>query len=160
MSEVRHCGIAAETKVETPEGPMTIRACAGKAIPVLTRNDESAVLFRMMLDVRKVADGHPVLKVTLENGESFRIAPEQIMVQADQQTVAASGLRAGIALLPAFHYPPGYNYRSDGGSECVSDRALKVVKVEPAGTAEVYALGVNQTGCFFLAAGVLCRAED
>lgn len=160
MSDVRHCGIAAETKVETPEGSMTIRACAGKAIPVLTRSDENAILFRMMLEVRKVADDHPVLKVTLENGESFRIAPEQILVQADEQAVAAAGLKAGIALLPAFHYPQGYGYRSDGGAECVSDHALKVVRVEPAGTAEVYALGVNQTGCFFLAAGVLCRAEN
>jgi len=159
MSDVRNCGVAADTKVETPEGSMTIRVCAGKAIPVLSRNAESAVLFRMMQDVRKVADVHPVLRITLENGDSFRVAPEQVLFQADMRPVAASAIKPGTPLMPAFHYPPGYQFNTDGGDERVSDRALKVVRIEPAGTAEVYALGVNQTGCFFLAAGVLCGAE-
>src|SRR5262245_21394365 len=83
MSEVRNCGVAADTKVETPEGSMTVRSCAGKAIPVLSRNADKAILFRMMLDVRKVAEIHPVLKITLENGGSFRVAPEQILYRAD-----------------------------------------------------------------------------
>ena len=41
-------------KVETPEGSMTIRVCAGKAIPVLSQNADHVVLFRMMRDVRKI----------------------------------------------------------------------------------------------------------
>ena len=159
MSQVQNCGLAAETKVETPEGSMTIRACAGKAIPVLSRNEESSVLFRMMLEVRKVADAHPVLKITLETGEAFRVAGEQIFLGPDLQPVRASALRVGSPLLPAFHYPSGYTYQSDAGADCVSERTHKVAKIEPAGTAEVYSLGVNQTGCFFLAAGVLCQAE-
>ena len=47
----------------------------------------------------------------------------------------------------------------DGGGEGTSDRALKVAGVEAAGTADTYALGVNETASFFLAAGVLCQAE-
>jgi hypothetical protein len=159
MSEVRNSGVAADTKVETPEGSMTIRICAGKAIPVLTRNEENAILFRMMLDVRKIAEGHPVLKVTLENGSAFRVAPEQVLYLADRRTLPASRVQVGAALLPAFHYPAGYQYRTDAGAELVSDQTLRVAKVEPAGTAEIYALSVHETGCFFLAAGVLCQAD-
>lgn len=159
MSEVLRCGVAADTKVETPEGSMTVRACAGKAIPVLTRNAENQILFRMMREVRKVADAHPVLAVTLESGESFRVAPEQILFSADMQPIPASQLKEGAALMPAFHFPAGYQYRTDGGEERVSDHALKITRIQPGGTAEIYALGVNQTACFFLAAGVLCEAE-
>lgn len=159
MSEVLRCGVAADTKVETPEGSMTVRACAGKAIPVLTRNAENQVLFRMMRDVRKVADAHPIVAVTLETGESFRVAPEQVLFGADMHPIPASQLAEGVGLMPAFHFPAGYRYRADEGDERVSDRALRVARVEPGGTAEVYALGVNQTACFFLAAGVLCEAE-
>jgi hypothetical protein len=159
MGDLHNCGVAAETKVETPEGPMTIRACAGKSIPVLTRNAENQILFRMMLDVRKIADQHHVLKITLETGDAFRVAPEQLLLRADMTPVVASRVTPGLGLFPAFHYPLGYRFLSDGGEERTSERALKVAKVQSGGTAEVYALGVNETGCFFLAAGVLCRAE-
>lgn len=159
MSDIRNCAIAGDTKVETPEGSMTIKSCAGKAIPVLTRTPDSAILFRMMRDVRKVAEEHPVLRITLETGASFRVAPEQLLVQADGQTIPAAAAQPGTALLPAFHYPTGYAYTADNGEARVSDRALKIRSVEPAGAAEVYTLGVNQTGAFFLAAGVLLQAE-
>ena len=139
---------------------MTVRTCSGKAIPVLSRNADNAILFRMMLDVRKVAEIHLVLKITLESGPSFRVAPEQVLFRADMKPIAASAIAAGIGLMPAFHYPAGYRYNADGGGERTSDHALTVAKVEPAGTAEVYAIRVNQTGCFFLAAGVLCQAEN
>lgn len=159
MSEIITCGLAAETKVETPEGSLTIRTCAGKAIPVLTHNEEGEHLFRMMLDVRKVADAHPVLKITMANGASFRVAGEQMLYTPDLKLIAAAKIGAGTALYPAFHYPAGYQYQVDAGGEAISDAAVHVKQVEPAGTAELYALGVHQTGCFFLAAGVLCRGD-
>lgn len=138
---------------------MTIRACAGKGIPVLSKNDDGAVLFRMMRDVRKILDAHAVLRVTLENGASFRVAPEQILYRADERPVAASSLVPGAPLLPAFSYPRAYEYRTDEGEDRTSDQALKVLRVEAGGEAELYAFEVNQTGRFFLAAGVLCAAE-
>lgn len=159
MSDLRHCGLAADTKIETPEGSMTIRACAGKAIPVLSRDGELRLLFRMMLDVRPVAESHPIVRITLENGDSFRAAPEQELFRADGAAVAARDLAPGMALLPAFHYPQGYEYRTDAGESRVSERSLAVRAVAADGTAEVYSLGVKDTGVFFVAAGVLCRAE-
>ena len=33
----------------------------------------------MMLDVRQVADQQPVLRITLDTGESFRVGPEQVL---------------------------------------------------------------------------------
>jgi hypothetical protein len=161
MSEtgLQRCGLAADTKVETPEGSMAIRTCAGKSIPVLSRNAAGEILFRMMREVRKVADAHPVLKVTLVNGESFRVAPEQIIFLADSIPLPAARLTAGMHLFPAFHYPRGYEFQADDGQTQTSDRSQKVARVEAGSAAEVYALGVNETACFFLAAGILCSAD-
>jgi len=153
------CGLAAETKVETPEGPMTIRTVAGKPIPVLSLNQEGAILFRMVTNARKLAEQQPVLKVTLETGHSFRVAPSQVFLTDAMARVAATSLAAGVRLKPAFHYPRGYHYRTDAGEEVESPCSLQVAAVEPGGNADIYSFGVHQTGCFFLTAGVLCEAE-
>lgn len=159
MSDATPCGLAAETRVETPEGPMVIRTIAGKSVPVLSLNEQGAILFRMMTNVRKVAEQQPVVKVTLETGQSFRVAPSQLLLTRAMESIAASSLTPGIWLKPAFHYPEGYRYRSDGDAEVESRSALRVTAAEPGGAADIYAFGVHQTGRFFLTAGVLCQAE-
>jgi hypothetical protein len=157
----RVCGLAAETKVETPEGAMAIRTVAGKSIAVFSREPSGRVRFRMMQNARKVGEQQPVLKLTLRNGQSFRVAPEQVLFKKGLVECRADALQVGDALEPAFTYPEGYQFRSDPeGGEHTSDASLHVASIEAAGTADVYSLGVNQTGCFFLTAGVLCRAES
>jgi len=153
------CGLAPETKVETPEGPMALRAASGKAIPVLTRDRAGKVVFRMMRNARKIADRHQTLQIVLENGAAVRVAPEQLFYRADGSLVPAAALRPGTGLLPAFHYPEGYVYRTDAGDEVRSTRSLAVVRVQPSGESELYAVAVRETGCLFLSAGVLCKAE-
>ncbi len=155
------CGLAAETKVETPEGALAIRTVAGKAIAVFTREANGRVRFRMMQNVRKIADQQPVLKLTLETGQSFRVTPEQVLFKSGLVECSADALQAGDALEPAFTYPQGYKFRVDQNrGEQESGACLRVAHIEPGGSADVYALGVNQTGCFFLTAGVLCKAEE
>jgi phage terminase large subunit-like protein len=152
------CGLAADTKVETPEGAMAIRAVAGKAIAVFTR-EQGRVRFRLMQNVRKVAEQQPVLRITLENGHSFRVAPYQVLFKKGMVECPASALEPGDALEPAFTYPEGHRFRDDAdGGERDSDASLRIGAVAAGGTADVYTLGVNQTGCFFLTAGVLCKA--
>jgi hypothetical protein len=152
------CGLAAETKVETPEGAMTIRSVAGKNVSVFTR-EEGRVRFRRMLDVRKVAEQQPVLELTLETGESFRVAPEQVLYKKGMIECRADQLRAGDELEPAFHYPELYEFKDDSsGAMEVSGASLRVTAVGNGGVADVFTLSVNQTGCFFVSAGVLCRA--
>lgn len=157
----RECGLAAETKVETPEGALAVRTLVGKSIAVFSRDRTARVRFRMMQNVRKVGEQEPVLKVTLHTGQSFRVAPEQVLFKKGLVECRADALQVGDALEPAFTYPDGYRYMSDRDrDQQTSDASLHVTQIEAAGTADIYSLGVNQTGCFFLTAGVLCKAES
>lgn len=153
-------GLAADAKVETPEGAMTAKGVAGKAIPVFARDESGRVRFRMVVNARKVAEAQPVLKISLENGGSFRVAPTQVLFRKGMEEVAASALQAGDELVAAFHYPEGYGYRDDASAEDrLSAEAWRVVSVEPAGEADLYRFGVGKAGNFFFSAGVLGKAE-
>jgi len=154
------CAVAADTKLETPEGPMAIRAAAGKAIAVFTRDPRGRTRFRMMHDVRRVAEQQPVLAIKLENGAVFRVGPEQVLYVAGMIERRADALHAGDALEPIFHYPTDYQYRDDiHGGERTSTASLRIVALETGGAADLYALRVHPTGCFFVTAGVLCKAD-
>jgi hypothetical protein len=153
------CAVAANTKVETPEGGLTIKSLAGKAVAVFTRDGDGRVRFRMMHDIRKSAEQQPVLKITLENGMSFRVGSEQTLFKKGMVEVRAAALRVGDALVPAFHLPEGYRFRVDGSNEeRESTASLRVTAIESDGTADLYTFGVDKTGCFFVSAGVLCKA--
>jgi len=155
------CALAADTKVETPEGGLTVRSIAGKAVAVFTREPPGRVRFRMMQNVRKTAEQQPVLKITIENGQSFRVAPQQVLFKKGMIECRADGLQRGDALEPAFHYPPEYRFHADAnGGEQRSDASWRVSGVEPGGTADIYTFAVNKTGSFFLSAGVLCKADE
>jgi len=157
--EMADCAIAADTKVETPEGALTIKSLAGKAVAVFTRDRDGRVRFRMMLDINKLAEQQPVLKITLENGMSFRVAPEQVLFKKGMVEVRADALRVGDELVPTFSFREGYRFREDGsGAERESAASLRVSAMEPGETADLYTFAVNKTGCFFVSAGVLCKA--
>jgi hypothetical protein len=154
------CALAAETKLETPEGPLTVRGLAGKSVPVFTRDDSGRVRFRMMHNIRKVAEQVPVLKITLETGRALRVAPDQVLYRKGMAEARAADLRGDDGLEPMFHYPDGYGYLdSKTGTERTSERAVRVAHVEDGGTADLYAVAVAGPGCFFVAAGVLCKGE-
>lgn len=154
------CAIAADTKLETPEGPMMAKNVVGKTIPVFTRESDGRIRFRMIINARKVAEQQPVLKIVLETGGSFRVAPEQVLFKKGMIECRADELRAGDDLEPAFHYPQGYEFQNDlTQTQEVSRQAWKTINVEPDGTADIYSLGVRETGCFMLSAGVLAKGE-
>ncbi|MBI3785436.1 MAG: hypothetical protein HY270_18745 [Deltaproteobacteria bacterium] len=159
MNEVV-CALAPETKIETPEGALTVKTVAGKPISVFTREPSGRVRFRRVLDAHKTSDQQPVLKVTLDNGASFRVGREQVLYRKGMLECRADDLAVGDQLEPAFHFPEGYQFHSDTGEGLsLSPGGWRVTKTEPGGVADLYSLGVNQTGCFFLAAGVLCKAD-
>lgn len=154
------CALAADTKLETPEGALTVRGLAGKSVAVFTREPSGRVRFRMMLDVRKLAEQQPTLRIALDNGHSFRVGPSQILFKKGMAECRADALKPGDELVPAFSYPEAYAYRDDrSGAERISQGSIRVAGVEPDGSADLYTLGVNQTGCFFLSAGILCKAD-
>src|SRR5437879_5099291 len=110
------CGLAAETKVETPEGGLAIRTVAGKAIAVFTREETGHVRFRMMENVRRIAEQQPVVTLTLETGHTFRVAPYQMMFKAEMVECRADQLQVGDVLQAAFHYPQGYRFHDEAGA--------------------------------------------
>jgi intein/homing endonuclease len=147
--------IAADTKLETPEGPLTIKTVGASPTSVMTRTDDGMVRFAMTTDVRKVADAQPVLRITLENGRALRVAADQILLRDGLQEVRAGDLRPGDELLSNFAFPSGYEYRTDGGETRVSNGTVKVAAVEPGGDADLYSLKVPRTNRFVFSSGVI-----
>jgi hypothetical protein len=153
------CAVAADTKLETPEGPLTMRTVAKTPCSVMTRTDEGKTRFHMTKDARVVGEAQPTLRITLENGLSFRVGENQILFREGMEEVRASDVQPRDQLMSAFAFPPGYVYRTDDGEERTSQGTVGVQSVEPAGAADVYGFRVNCTGRFVFSAGVLGRAE-
>jgi hypothetical protein len=154
------CSIAADTKLETPEGPLTIKTVGGSPTSVMTRTDDGLVRFAMSTDVHKVAEARPVLRIVLDNGRAFRVGADQILLAGPEpHEVRAGDLRAGDALLGAFVFPLGYAYRTDAGEERLSQGTVAVTAVEPSGEADIYSLKVPRTGRFVFASGAIGKAE-
>ena len=153
------CAVAADTKLETPEGPLTIKTVGASPTSVMTRTDDGVVRFAMSSDVRKFADAQPVLRITLENGRALRVGASQVLLAHDLREVAAAALRPGDELLNAFAFPPGYEYRNDDGVTRVSNGGVAVLRVEAAGDADLYSLKVARTGRFVFSSGLIGKAE-
>ena len=154
------CAIAADTKLETPEGGLTAKTLARKTAPVFTLENGRA-RFRMLSEASVVAESAPVVLVSLDTGASFRVGPDQIVFKSGMVECRAADLQVGDALVPPFAYAPGYVFRDDAtGEERTSDGSVKVAAVEHGGEAPMYRFAVNVTGTFFVAAGVLCKAAS
>lgn len=154
------CALAGDTKIETPEGALTVKSVAGKAVAVFTRDQNGRTRFRMIRDARKVADQQPVLKITMENGLSFRVGGAQLLYKRGMVEARADAIVVGDELEAAFHFPSGYRFRDDTrGDERESSGAWRVAGVEPGGAADLYSFAVHKTERVFLSAGVLAKAD-
>jgi len=150
--------IAADTKLETPEGPITAKTVLKSPTAVMTRTDDGAIRFAMTTP-GETTPAQPVLRITLENGKSFVVGRAQILLRKGMAPVAASDLRPGDRLEAVFVFPAGYVYKTDAGAEVESDGMIGVVAVEPAGEADVHAMAVARTGRFAFSAGALGVAD-
>jgi hypothetical protein len=153
-----NCAVASDTKLETPEGPLTVKTVGASPTSVMTRTDDGQVRFAMTTEVVKVAEAQPVVRIALENGRALRVGPAQLLLKAGLEEVRASALRPGDELLNAFAFPAGYEYRTDDGQSRTSNGTVTVVGVEPAGEADLFSLKVARTGRFVFSAGVVGRA--
>lgn len=152
------CALAADTKLETPEGPLTVRTVGASPTPVMVRGADGRVRFAMSRDVRITASAQPVLRITLDNGRAVRLGAAQVLLGPDGAERRAGDLEAGDALLSAFAFPVGYAYRADGGAERVSDGCVRVASIADGGTADLYGLAVGPGIPFVLSCGLLGRA--
>jgi hypothetical protein len=155
----RACVVAADTKLETPEGPLTMRTVAKTPCSVLTRTDHGQVRFHMTKGAEQIGAAEPVIRVRLANGLSLRVGSEQVFYADGMREVRAADLKPGDELVGIFAFPAGYAYRTDDGREEVSKGTVAVSGVAPDGEADVFTFRVNQTGRFAFSAGVLGKAD-
>lgn len=152
--------IASDTKLETPEGPLTIKTVGNSPTAVMTRADDGSIRFAMSTDVRKVGEAQPVLRIALENGRALRVAPDQILLREGLAETRAADLRAGDELLNAFAFPAGYEYLTDAGEARVSNGTVRIKAIEPGGDADLYSLRIPRTGRFVFSSGVIGKADQ
>jgi hypothetical protein len=125
----------------------------------MTRTDEGTIRFHMTKEARVLGEAQPTLRITLENGLTFRVGENQVLFKEGMQEVRAAEIRPQDSLLSAFAFPAGYEFRTDDGEERTSDGTIGVRSVEPADAAELYSFRVNRTGRFVFSAGVIGKAE-
>lgn len=157
MSE-EPCAIPATTKLETPEGPLTIETIVKSPASVMTRTDGGEIRFAMMREARKLETAQPLLRVSLAGGRVFRVGLGQILLKKGMKEVPARALQAGDELETVFTFPEGYVYKTDEGCEVTSTGAIRVDTVESDGEGDAYAFGVHRVGRFAFSAGVLGKA--
>ncbi|MBX3027113.1 hypothetical protein KF840_19600 [bacterium] len=151
------CALAADTKLETPEGPLTVKTVGASPTPVMVRID-GRNRFAMSRDVRLVAAAQPVLRIALENGRALRLGADQVLLGPAGSERRAGDLQAGDALLCAFAFPVGYAYRTDDGEARVSDGCVSVASIADGGSADLYSLAVGSGAPLVLACGLVGRA--
>ncbi len=146
--------IAFNTKLETPEGPFTVKTVLKSPTAVMTRTDSGEVRFAMAKP-GEVTENQAVLAIVLENGRSLRVGAAQVLLKKGMVEVAAKDLKAGDRLETVFSFPAGYVYKTDAGDEVESDGCVAVRSVGPGGEADVHSLSVDLTGRFAFSSGVL-----
>jgi hypothetical protein len=135
------CAVAADTKLETPEGPLTIKTVGASPTSVMTVNDDGAVRFALSTEVHKVADAQPVLRITLENGRALRVGAEQVLLKAGREARAPPPAPATSCSTTS---PSRWlQYRTDGAR--TSSGTVKMSRSKPAAQADVYSLKIPRT---------------
>jgi hypothetical protein len=154
---VRGC-VTAESLIETVDGPVAIGTLVGKSMPVMTRVADGRIGFRLLTKIAVTASGVTVLRVTFDNGRSVVVDASHVFYGRGGVERPVAALVPGEPLDSFAHYPEGYVYRRMDGTTVTSVGAWCVAEVEPAGTADVLGGVVNETGRYFVSAGVLCKA--
>ena len=119
------CAVPSDTKLETPEGPLTMATVARTPTSVMTRTDDGALRFTMTGQAQK-AEGRPAIRITLDDGRTLRVGGEQILFRKGMQEVRAREVVVGDELESAFVFPEGYAYQTDDGREAKSSGAVAV----------------------------------
>ncbi len=150
--------LTGESLIETVDGPVAIGGLVGKSITVMTRLPNGRIGFRLFTKIAVAANGVPVLRVTFDNGQAVVVDHGHVFYGRDGGERPVATLAPGDLLDSSAHFPEGYVFRRMDGSTQVSTGAVAVARVEPAGEADVYGGIVNETGSYFVTAGVRCKA--
>lgn len=156
--------LSPEALVETIDGPVRIVELVGKVMPVLTRAPGKPFGFRMMREIRQLAEAVPLLRLRNDEGQEVVVGADHVFVRMDGSEVRAGDLRTGERLAQSWTYDAGYllpdaeEYAAGRrGQEWVA--GVHVRSVEPAGEGPVIGLSVNETKAYYLTFGARCRAQ-
>jgi hypothetical protein len=149
--------LAADARIEAIDGPAVVGSLEGKSMPILTRLPNGKLGFRMMGKFAKSAAPGPVVRITLENGQTIRTGAEQVFFRKGMEEVRAAELAPGDALEPAWDYRMAYR-PPDLPDSRPADGTLRVVTVVPDGDAETFSAPIRETGKFFATCGALLKA--
>ncbi|MTD59453.1 ATP-binding protein [Amycolatopsis pithecellobii] len=108
-----------------------------------------------LVEPRLTKRGAPLVRVTIEGGESVRCTPDHLFRLPDGSYRRADELSAGTPLMPLRRSAGARAERSRQGATALLDVEQRVATVEPlAETADVYDLTVDEHHNFALDAGV------
>jgi hypothetical protein len=150
--------LTGDSLIETVDGPIAVATLVGKSMPVLTRLPNHRIGFRLMTKIACVATGLPVLRVSFDNGLHVTVERTHVFYAHGWVERPVESLTPGEMLDTSFHYPSGYQFRRDDGTAEISVGGVRVHALEDAGSADVFTGIVNETGAYFVTAGVLCKA--
>lgn len=146
-------GLPGDCMIETAEGPVAMGETPGKGFAVMTRLPDGRIGFRQLIKV--VTSGPvPLVRIVLDRGHAVVAAHGHVFYRHGMVPVAAAELAPGDLLETAFHYREGYV--PPDAVRPVTQPAIAVRAVEPAGEGQVYTGTVRDTHHLFLTAGVLC----
>lgn len=157
--------LAAESLIETIDGPAPIVKLVGKSTPVATRLPDGRVGFRMMSQVREVEAEAEILRVRSEDGGEALVGAGHVFLRAGGGEVRAGELRPGDRLEALWSYPEGYRIPDEEGFAPrlrgqVWTPGVVVAACERAGRGPLYGASVRETKCFLLSFGALSRAQE
>ena len=101
--------LTADALIEAIDGPTVVGSLEGKSMPILTRLPNGKLGFRIMGKFGKSASPAGILRVTLENGQTIRVAGEQVFFRKGLEEVRAAELAPGDGLEPSWDYRDAYS---------------------------------------------------
>ncbi|MCC6766907.1 MAG: hypothetical protein IT293_19800 [Deltaproteobacteria bacterium] len=150
--------LTGESLIETVDGPVAIGGLVGKSITVMTRLPNGRIGFRLFSKIAVAATAVPILRVTFDNDQSVEVDHGHVFYARDGVERPVGSLAPGDLLDSSAYYPQGYVFLRKDGTTQVSAGAVAVATIESAGVADVFGGIVNETGSYFLTAGVRCKA--
>lgn len=156
--------LAADSLVETIDGPVPIVKLVGKVMPVLTRFPDGHLGFRMMTQIRELEAEADLLRITNGDGQLLRVGRDHVFVRADGSEARAQALSVGDELDSGWTYPAGYELPDAPEYGEARGQAWKqpvvVSSIEPDGTGPLYGATVKETKAYYLTFGAQSRAQE
>lgn len=157
--------LAADSLVETIDGPVEIVKLVGKVMPVLTRFGDGQLGFRMMTQIRELESEAEILRLTNSDGQVLRVGRDHVFVRPTGEEVRAHELAPGDELDSGWSYPAGYEL-PDAEEYAADDRGkawktpVVVRQIEAGEKGPLYGATVKETKSYYLTFGACSRAQE